>query len=177
MALPLIQTPFRFPGKVVPADWIEHNGHMNAWKYHEAFRLPIRNFFELLEFSQIQGVSASSDRDSSGKTKCGFFMLDFRVQYRREVLKGALLSFDVRLIDCSEKIIHYFVEMHAGQDEYLASTAEVLEIQMNMNTRRPQPFNTTLRTYLSKMLAAHNSLPAVQGVGQHMGIRRRKPVL
>ena len=164
MTFPPIQTPFRLHQEVVRSEWIDHNGHMNAWFYHDAFRPPIRHFFNLLELG----------KDFQENSGLGIFMLEFRVQYIGEVMQGMPLTFDVRLIDHSEKILHYLVEMRAGEDEYLAATAEVLEMQMNLQARRPEPFSDELQTYLQAMKTAHAVLPQSPGVGKAIGIRRSR---
>jgi len=136
---------------------------MSAVYYNHAFRVPIRVFFDGLELG-------FKYREQTGR---GIFMLDWRVQYVREVLQGMALSFELRLTDTSDKLLHYYVEMFAGPDRYLAASCEVVEIQVDLQTRKTVPFGHPLQTYLAEMLLAHRALPEPVRAMAPFGIRRR----
>ena len=135
---------------------------MGAVYYNHAFRVPIRVFSDGLELG-------FKFREHTG---LGIFMLDWRVQYVREVLKGMPLHFELRLLDASDKVLHYYVEMFAGNDRYLASTCEVVEIQVDLGTRQTVSFSDELQAYLGSVLIAHRALPPVARAGTPLGIRR-----
>lgn len=103
----------------------------------------------------------------------GIFLLDCRIQYLDEVTEGMRLVFETRLIDHSDKIVHYLTQMLAGEEQYLAATCEALEIQIDLTTRRSISFSAAVMDYLRKMLIAHSKRPLPESVGTSMGIRRR----
>lgn len=160
---PKIETPFCLHDDVVRPEWIDGNGHMGALNYNVAFIEPMNKFFSMLGLGHAY-------REETG---CATFLLDWRVQYLREVMEGTPLRFEVRLLDVSDKVMHYFAEMHAGEDRYLAATSEALEIQMDLSTRKPVTYPPELQSYLDKMLAAHKALPWPKQAAGTMGIRRK----
>lgn len=162
MSLPPIESPVRVEHDDVPTEWVDDNGHMGAVFYNHAFRVPIRVFFDQLELG-------FKFREQTG---LGIFMLDWRVQYVREVLEGMHLSFELRLLDATEKIVHYYVEMFAGPERYLAATCAVLEIQVDLKTRNTVAFSDELQSYLAEMLRAHQALPTPKRSSAPFGIRR-----
>ena len=163
MTFPPIETPFQLHEDVVHADWIDGNGHMNAWRYNTAFSQPMRKFFSMmglgLEFTEGRGQ--------------GIFLLDCRIQYLGEVTEGMSLIFETQLIDHSDKVIHYLTCMLAGEERFAAATCEALEVQVDLKTRRSTPFSSELIRYLQEMLGAHAKLPLAESVGTVMGIRRK----
>ena len=163
MTFPPIEIPFRLHATVVAPDWIDANGHMNAWQYNTAFRQPMQRFFAMMGL----GLTFTDD---AGR---GIFLLDCRIQYIDEVMVGMPLVFETRLVDYSDKIIHYLTTMLAGEERYTAATCEALEIQVEHETRRPVAFSTDLMAYLRDMLRAHNELPLPASVGGVIGIRRK----
>ena len=163
MPFPPIETPFRLHEDTVHPDWIDGNGHMNAWQYNNAFSKPMR------KFSSIMGLGLEF-REGAGQ---GIFLLDCRIQYLDEVLEGMRLIFETRLIDHSDKVVHYFTQMLAGDELYPAATCEAVEIQVDLTTRRSSSFSPEVMDYLRAMLGAHSKLLLPESVGTSMGIRRR----
>ena len=162
MTYPPIETPFRFHEDHVRTEWIDHNGHMNAWEYQTLFRHSMFKLFDSL------GLGANYN-DVTGN---GVFLLDYRIQFLREAMLDARLVFDTRVLDVSDKIIHYFIEMRVGDEAYLAATCESLEIVVNLKTRKPTVMSPDLQNYLREVLTAHRQLPTPPSVGSHIGIRR-----
>ena len=146
----------------MPSEWIDRNGHMSAVHYNHAFRVPVQVLFD--RFGLGLGVA-----DPTGR---GVFMLDWRVQYVREVLEGMALYFEIRLIDASDKLVHYYIEMFAGRERYLAATCESVEIQVDLETRKTMPHDVALQAYIDEMLAAHRRLPWPERASRPFGIRR-----
>ena len=163
MTFPPIETPFRLYEDVVHPDWIDGNGHMNAWEYTNAFSKPMRRFFSMmglgLEFPEGRGQ--------------GIFLLDCRIQYLGEVMEGMPLVFETRLLDYSDRVVHYLTHMLAGEERSPAATCEALEVQVDLATRRSATFSNEVMKYLQDMLRAHAELPVPESVGSTLGIRRK----
>ena len=164
MIFPPIQSPYRLHEDTVHSDWIDANGHMNAWAYNTAFSKPMRKFFSMMGL----GIEF---RDGAGR---GIFLLDCRIQYLGEVTEGMPLAFETRLVDHSDKVVHYLTWMLAGEERFPAATCEAVEIQVDLTSRRPASFSGEVMAYLGQMLSAHSKLPLPDSVGTVMGIRRKR---
>ncbi len=159
-----IQSPVVTELDEIDPDWIDRNGHMSAVYYNFAFRPPLRDLFDHIGY----------DDDYRRRTGHGIFMLEWRVQYVREVLQGMALRFEGRLLDMSDKVLHYCIEMYAGPEQYLASVAEAVEIEVSLETRKPVAFEAEQVRHLKAVLAEHRKLPSAHNVSRALGIRRRE---
>ena len=76
------------------------------------------------------------------------------------------------MIDCSDKLLHIFLEMNNEQGERIATNEQML-IGINLNERKSAPFPMGVKLLIEKELQHINensSLPPE--VGRHIGIRR-----
>ena len=93
------------------------------------------------------------------------------VDYLAEVFAGDSVRIVSRLIDCDNKRIRYFHEMHHATNAYIAATNEIFAMHVNMGTRRSEPFPLDIQTRLARMKSAHTALPLSPLVGRKLGIR------
>jgi acyl-CoA thioester hydrolase len=79
----------------------------------------------LLEFLQLT-------HDYKIKENTTAFVADMNVTYHQEIKEGDLLRFATRILDCGEKSIHFWHEMHHATKGYLAATNELISIHIDL---------------------------------------------
>ena len=100
------------------------------------------------------------------------FVADMNVTYRQEVKEGDLLKFKTRILNSDEKRIHFWHEMYHSTIGYLAATNELLSLHIDLNTRRVGPMSSDIAQWISQVRDAHKALPAPNGMGRLIGMRR-----
>lgn len=119
---------------VVPAEWIDSNGHMNVAWYVHAFDSVIDRIFG-------QFGLATEDIPQSQRS---MFTLDLRIQYRSELLLGDRCGFDYRIVGFDPYRIHFQMVMIRRGDGAVAALLDQLSIAVDMETRGkaeiPQPY-------------------------------------
>ncbi|MDM9560772.1 thioesterase family protein [Bordetella petrii] len=134
---------------VVKPDWTDLYGHMNAARYVRVFD---HIGFQLLE---PLGVGESYTR----ATRCGIYTVDIAVNYRHELLADDPLELRVRVLDADAKRLLCLMELFQTRDQYLAATMEQLSVNVNLDTRRSQPFPAELAQSLQAAARAHAAVP------------------
>ena len=142
-------------------EWTDQNGHMNVAYYVLAFDRATDTLYDGL------GIGWSY-LDRTGRST---FTLSMNVDYLAEVFAGDSVRIVSRLIDCDNKRIRYFHEMHHATNAYIAATNEIFAMHVNMGTRRSEPFPLDIQTRLARMKSAHTALPLSPLVGRKLGIR------
>lgn len=145
---------------IVKPEWIDHNGHMNVAFFVVAFDEATDAVYEEwglgLEYPQISG--------------CTVFTLGMNVDYLGELFEGDAIRIQTTLIDFDSKRVHYFHRMYKETAAELVATNECLCMNVNLKTRRSQPFPAAVRTSLEAAVA---SADMPEGIGRTLGIRRR----
>lgn len=155
--------PIRIAELVVTPDWIDFNGHMNAAYYGLTFQQEAEKFLERdvgfgVSFAQAEGA--------------GPFVLQNHLHYIGELVEGEPFYITMRLIDHDAKRMHMFFEMISDRSGKLCASAEYLNMNVNLATRRPSEFPDWLKRRLSSMQASHDQLERPKQVGAPLGIRR-----
>jgi len=145
----------------VQREWIDDNNHMNVAYYVLAFDFATDALFNFLGLS----------RDYKLRNKVSTFAVDMNVSYKRELRLGEAFRIETRLINCSNKALHYFHEMYHVEESFLAATNEVLSMHMNMETRRIAPMAPDIQARVSNVCEIHKSLDCPELVGRTIGIR------
>ena len=145
---------------LVKPEWIDHNGHVNVAFFVVAFDEATDAVYEKwglgLEYPATSG--------------CSVFTLGMNVDYRGELFEGDAIEIATSLIDHDSKRIHYFHQMYHDGTGNLVATNECLCMNVNLTTRRSQPFPDTVQTTL-EATGIPEDLP--EGIGRTLVIRRR----
>ena len=160
MAVP---APFDAYRDVVRPEWIDHNQHMNMGYYLVVFDYATDAWFDHI------GLTTAYRRAENVTT----FSLEGHITYHQEVREGAPLRFTTRLIDFDEKRIHYFHEMHHGDEGYLAATNELMTLHVSEESRRAAPMGRSILDKLCAIKRAHDRLPMPPQVGRVIGLSAR----
>ena len=107
-----VPTPLNSYSGTVQKEWIDDNNHMNVAYYVLAFDFATDALFNFV------GLSS----DYKLKNKVSTFAVDMNVSYKRELRLGEAFCIETRLIDCSNKALHYFHEMYHAEESFLAAT-------------------------------------------------------
>lgn len=152
----MADAPFdRYRG-VVPAAWIDHNGHMNVAYYLLAFDQATDLFFDHL------GLDAAHREATGGTTFAG----DIHLTYQRELREGDPLRVTAQLLAYDDKRLRFFQRMHHAEEGFLAATMECLTLYVDLARRRVAPFPADIRARLATVDAAHRALPLPPEAGR-----------
>ncbi len=155
-----IPAPFDAYRSVVPAEWIDHNRHLNMGYYLVVFDLATD------EFLRWVGLDETHRRARRVTTFC----LEAHVTYHREVRAGDPLRFTTRLLAHDAKRLHFFHEMYHATAGYLAATNELMSLHVSQDTRRGAAMAGEVLARLARIQAAHDRLPRPPQVGRVIGL-------
>lgn len=157
-----LAAPFdRHRGAVRP-EWIDGNGHMNVGYYLVAFDLATDTFCGQF------GIGWNYAEHELGMV----FILEAHATYEREVRRDDPLRITTQLLDFDEKRLHFFHAMYHDGSGWLASTNELLMMNIDFATRRAAPWRPETLRRIETMAAAHRSLPRPERAGRIIAIRR-----
>lgn len=151
---------------VVPADWLDYNGHMNVSYYAAIFDRGLDAFFDHVQ------IGSDYARDAG----CSMFVVENHFTYQRELIAGDAASIRLQLLDRDRKRIHCFMELHHDEGGYLAATSEQIALHVDLNTRKSLSMPESAVTRLSGILDNHRRIARPKEIGHKIGIRRRKLV-
>ncbi len=155
----MAETP-QFYRTTIRPEWIDHNGHMNVAFFVLAFDEATDSIYE------EWGLGLEYP-DHSG---CSVFTLGMNVDYLGELFEGDSIRIATTLVDHDSKRIHYYHQMYRDDNGQLVATNECLCMNVNLTSRKSQPFPDAVRSIL-EATARQGDLP--EGVGRTLKIRRR----
>ena len=150
-------------GGKVRKEWIDYNGHMNVAFYVLAFDLALDVVYEHMGLGEPY-------RERTNQTT---FSLEGHTHWLREMRLDEPMRFTTRLLDWDAKRLHFYMEMYRGQEDYLASTYEMVTMHINLAERRSAPFPQDLQDVFAAVHASQKDLPPPQYAGTTIGIRRK----
>lgn len=160
---PAYPAPLVAPPMQVREEWIDYNGHMNMAYYNLVFDKAVDALFARLGISE----------DYVTREQASVFTAEIHVTYARELALGDPIGVTCQLLDFDPKRLHLFLEMHHGEEGYLAATMEQMGIHVSMTTRRAAAMPDWAIARLSALKAAHAALPRPAQVGRVIGIPRK----
>ena len=150
---------------VVPAEWLDLYGHMNAARYFDVF---VATGYSLL--SQV-GFDEAYARDR----RCGIFLVDARIQYFHELRLGSCISLRLRILQADARRIQVLIEMLDDAQGHVAALLQQLFVHVSLETRRSAPFETPLRERIGQLIRQHGECPLPNGVQRRLDWRRHSP--
>ena len=158
-----IASPLNLYQGVIPADWIDYNGHMNVAYYVLAFDYTTD---ALMDYVGL-------DSDYRERTQNSAFVLEGHITYDQELMQNDPIHCTTQLLDYDAKRIHYFHQMYHSEKGFLAATNELILLHMDMTERRSAAMPTATLEQLETIMAAHKQLAKPSQVGRVIGIRHR----
>lgn len=147
----------------IKPEWIDHNGHMNVAYYVLVFDQSLDVLLDNIELTRAY-------RSQSGNT---VYVLETHVCYLQEVKEGDLVDISCRVIDCDEKRIHLYLEMHHATDGFLAATSEQMIFHIDASGPKATPMPQHILDNLRTLKATHSALAEPEKLGSSIGIRRK----
>jgi acyl-CoA thioester hydrolase len=96
------------------------------------------------------GMSSSRMRTDG----VGMAAVEQRIEYKREVFAGDLVSIRSRILDVKEKSVRMRHEMINDETKELVATMEVVGVHLNSPTRKSCPLPADLRERASAMIVS-----------------------
>jgi acyl-CoA thioester hydrolase len=158
-----IAAPLQLWRETVRPEWIDYNGHMNVAYYVLILDHAVDALWEYL------GIGRAYRDARSGSV----FAVEAHVTYARELLAGADVRVETRLIGFDEKRIHYYHEIYHAEDGFLAATGEFLSLHVDLDSRKVTPFAPEVLARLAEVQAAHDGLPRPERLGRTIGVPGR----
>lgn len=150
-----MKTPYIGLKAVVPAEWIDVNGHMNATHYGLAVYEAHHNFTEEI------GLGEAYVRD----TGCGKAVLEAHMIYEQEIFKGDQLEIRSWLLAVDTKRLHFFHEVYNLTQRFRAAASEQVDIHINLAKRQSTPLPEYLFLQLQNRVKDNIALTLPEKVG------------
>lgn len=148
--------------KVIPEEFIDIMGHMNVMWYTHIFDYATRNLFTSFGFGE----------DYVHRTGNGSFALESHIRYLAELrLEDKAIVYS-RVLDRSDKIIHFMSFMVRERDGSLAATLETVGAHADLTKRRITPFPPEVLAGLDPLLKKHQAIPWAAPVCGYIGVRK-----
>lgn len=148
--------------KTIPPEYIDIMGHMNVMWYIHIFDYGTRNLFHSFGFGE----------EYVHQTGMGSFALESHIRYLGEVRLGESVTVRSRLLDRSEKTLHFIHFMTRDSNMELAATVEVLGAHIDLKARKITPFPQVILDRLDPLIAAHQRLNWEAPVCGSIGVRK-----
>ncbi|PRD41438.1 thioesterase [Phyllobacterium phragmitis] len=146
----------------IEKEWIDYNGHLNMAYYNVVFDRGGDEFLAELGF----GPSYAAER------KLTIYTAEIHICYVRELHLGDIVTVTSQLIDFDGKRLHTYNEI-IHRDGWVAATAEVLSLHIDMSGPKVSPFPADILPKLEFYRAAHSKLPMPARVGRAIGIKKK----
>ena len=147
--------------KVLP-EWIDINGHMNVAYYVLAFDIGVDEMWNQL------GITSEYIETS----QCSTFAVECHVTYQKELKENEPFRITSQILAYDDKRIHQFQRMYHAEENYLAATAEWMNLHVDLNSRRVTPFPQSVISALKKFTERQGILPMPVEAGSRMKVKK-----
>ena len=158
-----VPEPLHLWRETVRPEWIDYNGHMNVAYYVLILDHAVDALWEYL------GIGRDYRTAKSGST----FAVEAHVTYAHELLEGARVRVETRLVGFDEKRIHHYHELYHEEAGFLAATAEFLSLHVDLDSRKVTPFPPEVQVRLAEVRTAHDALPRPDRLGRTIRVPGR----
>ena len=134
----------------MPAEFGDGNGHLNVRGY--------LGIFDDAEWVLFDEFGAGNDASAAGTG--GMFALEQHLSYRHEVLVGDEVAVHLRMLDRSDKLIHFVSYLVDHTQREVAASMEALEAYVAYDTRRATPFPPDAVAVIDAWIDRQRGLPA-----------------
>ena len=145
---------------VVKPEWIDINGHMNVAYYVLAFDLAVDALWRRI------GITDEFIERTGGST----FAVESHITYKQELKEGEPYRVTVELIAYDDKRVHQFQRMYHAEQNYLAATAEWMNLFVDLRTRKVDCWPQDLLREFSRLAESQQDAKMPIEVGKRMHI-------
>ncbi|HJM61310.1 MAG TPA: thioesterase family protein [Alphaproteobacteria bacterium] len=150
--------------ETVKAEWLDYNRHMNVAYYVLVFDHATDALCNHI------GIGWDHTRTTSGS----IFILESHIAYLQEVMLDDPLQFTTHVLDFDSKRIHFAHTMHHDRDGYHAATIEIMQLYVNLETRRAAAMPEATLEHLATLKTEHAILPLPPGLSRKMSLTAGK---
>ena len=147
----------------VPPAWVDYNRHLNVGYYMIAFDKATDGFADRLGIGEAYLKATGNS----------FYVVESHLCFEREVLENAPIRIATLLIAADDKRAHFFHRMHEEEGGFLAATAELLVLHVDLTTRRVAPFPPEPARAIAALAAQHRALPRPPQLGRAIALKRK----
>ncbi|MGI9275688.1 MAG: thioesterase family protein [Endozoicomonas sp.] len=151
-----MQVPFVGLRVVVPPDWIDVNGHMNATHYGLVVYDAHAGFSEEIGLGEKYVKSAGS----------GKAVLESHMIYEREVSEGDKLEVRSWLLAVDAKRLHFFHEVFNLSKGFRAAASEQVDIHIDLKLRKSSAIPKELLQSLKQRVRENLKHPRPSKIGR-----------
>ena len=108
----------------------------------------------------------------AAERKLTIYTAEVHICYVQEIHLDHIVTVTSQLIDFDAKRLHTYNEI-VHQDGWVAATAEVMSLHVDMNGPKVVPFPDDILPTLDFYKQAHSKLPLPARVGRSIGIKRK----
>lgn len=148
-------------GTVLP-EWIDLNGHMNVAYYVLAFDCGVDEMWKQL------GITSQYIETE----QCSTFAVECHITYQREMRENDPFQITSQILAYDEKRIHQFQRMYHAEGNFLAATAEWMNLHVDLSSRRVAPFPASILSALQQFTKRQGALPKPLEAGKFMRIEK-----
>jgi len=153
-----MQAPFIGLKTVVPKQWIDVNGHMNATHYGLAV------YEAHVTFTEEIGLGEAYVKEN----ECGKAVLESHMIYEREVSEGDELEIRSWLLAVDAKRMHFFHEVYNLSKNFRAAASEQVDIHIDLKQRQSSELPQALLLQLQERVVANLARPRPEKVGSRI---------
>jgi acyl-CoA thioester hydrolase len=148
-------------GTVLP-EWIDANNHMNVAWYVLAFDLGVDGLWNQF------GITEDYVQETRGST----FAVECHITYQRELLEGDPYIVTGQILAFDEKRIHQFQRLYHAEKNYLAATAEWMNLHVDLDSRRVSPWPASILANIDRFSRSQGELSLPKESCSHMQVRK-----
>lgn len=163
-SLPTVEEIMMLPAqvkRVVPAEFIDANGHMNVVHYLSLG----------IHAADVVVRDVGITDDYRAERRRGVFTAEHHLNYYSELHLGDEISAHTRVLGRSDKAVHMMVFIVDVTDGRLANTLELTLVHVGMDTRRPADLPEDVAAGFDRFIEEHAALAWDAPLSGAMGIR------
>jgi carnitine 3-dehydrogenase len=153
--------PLRLLETTVDPSWVDYNGHMTEARYGDVFGYATDAFLRHvgLDASYLEGGHS-------------LYTVETHIRYLAEVSALEPLAVHTQVLGADEKRLHLFHTLTHGRTGTSLATGEHLLLHVDTAQGRSVPSREPVATRVAAAAAAHAPLPAPEGAGRAISLRR-----
>jgi acyl-CoA thioester hydrolase len=160
----LFFSPFVSSAMRVEEAWIDYNGHMNLAFYATLFDRAMD------EAMALCGLGP----DYVARRGHSFFLVESRISYRQELNSGDSVRVTLHLLDVDDKRVLFYLEARHAKGGWIAASAEMLALHINMALRKAAPFPADVRQQLDDLRRSHEGLARPDTLGRGVTMPQKR---
>jgi carnitine 3-dehydrogenase len=145
--------------RLVPAEWVDYNGHVHESRYLELFADATDALLAAL------GIDAAY-LEGGGS----FFTVETHLSHLRQLEAGDRVHVATQVLDSDEKRLHLFHVLLRDEESDPVATAEQMLLHVDTVSGRAAPVREPVRGKVAELTQQHGLLPRPARAGRSIGV-------